>query len=467
MTPEEAKTKARDSAIAAGEEQVATFLKSQFQNLGMLYKELDVPDLTKATPEELKKIDDDFRRMARELIDEKKRAFTAKTKDGGTITISLDDLNEKDSKEQLGLKESLRVDNLQQAVPTRTQLEATANAVGDGVAENTGTIGFLGGATVMNTLSGFFQWLVGLFTGETSFSMDSLKKTIAGVTATRMEESVANNLAELRQKDAGMGAFLSDDAIASAARNVGDTVREQTGITTPGESKPGGLAATSYATVGDNERRKISLGIEKAIKNPDGKPPLAEFIAEKWAGATKANQDSRWVINPFKWFSVGVVTKEEAMPLGKKAADIIAKTVADKVTDPNYRTADGKKLATLNKDEMANALTNEIGTAILEKEKELGLSITLADKDEISGKTYIELVKDMIRPEIAPHHERLVAIAKTVDPDTKTAQAHAKNTSNPNLETSAVEVANADAPKAPPSVPREINERSRGQRIIS
>lgn len=423
MTPEEARLQAQTATLAAGEEKVAVFIKSQFRNLGLLYDGLAVPDLNGATPEEQKKIDADFRRMAGELID--RRAFSAPAKDGGTITISLDDLDRQDTEKQLGIKELLRVDHIAKAVPTREQLQATANAVGGGVAENTGTIGFLGGATFMDALMGLFQWIAGLISGDTSFSMQSLTQTIAGVTASNMEKSVAGNLEALRQKDPSMASFLTDDAIVASAKTVGDTVRGKAGVETPAQTQAT-LATTAYATIGDNERQKIAMGIEKAVLHPEGKESLAETVAQKWADVTQANNKDRSIINPLKWFGAGVVSKEQAMPLGEKAAGIIALTIAATATNPAYRTTDGRKFSELNEKETARALGDEVGATLLAKEAELKLPIKLSEVDPATKKPYIEMVKDIIKPEIAPHFEQLNSIAKKLDPDIQTARASAK-----------------------------------------
>src|SRR5690606_5960225 len=107
------------------------------------------------------------------------RKITFNTKGGFTRTITLDELDEKDTRMNLGLKTKLGVPHLDNAVPTVEQLETTASTIGKSVESQTGSIGFLGGATVMNAIKGFFAWLKNGFAG----GFDGLKHSIAMVTA--------------------------------------------------------------------------------------------------------------------------------------------------------------------------------------------------------------------------------------------------------------------------------------------
>lgn len=220
LTPEQIREKVSADTIAAGEEQTAVLLKKQFQNLAQLYPEIVVPESDNEA---------EYRRMGRELID--KRLITVSTKNGGTFPISLDDLDQKDNDLGGAIKKSRGVSNLQQLVPTRAQLEATAEAVSEGVEENTGLIK---GTSLSNLIAGFFAWLGNILAWMVNgFKGDSpsLGDTIAKTTADNMQESVTKNLQKLRDENPQeLQSILDDTVISGVSREVHNRVLKEAGL---------------------------------------------------------------------------------------------------------------------------------------------------------------------------------------------------------------------------------------------
>jgi hypothetical protein len=241
LTPEQAKAQAYNDTIAASEEQVALKLKPKFQNLAVFYPDLKIPDV---------KDEATFRRITKELIDT--RQFTAESKNGETMVISLDDLNQKDNALGGLVKKEAKVKNLQELVPTRDQLKSTANAVAEGVEENLGSS--FGGASWSNFLSGAMSWLgkaltwliQGLTNGFKFGEFPGFMDTVAGTTADNMKESVGNNLKKLRETRPDMANMLTDDAIVGVTSEVHDQALVAAGVAVAKKSSKPSLADIPY-----------------------------------------------------------------------------------------------------------------------------------------------------------------------------------------------------------------------------
>lgn len=148
-TADEAKQQAITATTAGVEAELAGLLKSNYEIIRLKYGTRDyASEITEAqrkgnTPK-LKAIDDDFRKMAKDAIDQ--RRFTAPSKGGNPVTISLEDLN----RDLQALPEGNAflaehgVKKLGDMVPTRPQVAAIANAVGDAAYENFSRLSFTG-----------------------------------------------------------------------------------------------------------------------------------------------------------------------------------------------------------------------------------------------------------------------------------------------------------------------------------
>lgn len=392
LSPEEARQKAIDGANGAAEEKVAIFLKQQFGNLTIIpeYKDLAVPTE-----------DGEYRTMAKQLINE--RAFSAKTKNGEDVIVSLKDLDAQVDRYQPEIKASQGINSLEELVPTREQLDATGDAIGNGVKEHTGGIGFLGGATIMNTIKGFFSWMFSGFKG----GFAGLKEAIASVTAENMQESVANNLVELREKYPSMNRFLTDETIQNIGGEVNGRVMQEAGFAAPESAdnrRPVETLENAQPVTPDgNKLAENRIKIREGILNPENGPALAEVIAGQYSDATQTNDKSRGWYNPLGWVDAGVVTSEQALPTGTAMADTIATTVSAAVTDPNFKTRYGKRLADIdNKGEFIDALTEEVGKGMLKDEKKYGLPVSLSDTSPTDpNKTILDTFKDQIREKLS------------------------------------------------------------------
>ncbi|MGE3713212.1 MAG: hypothetical protein AB7F82_01615 [Alphaproteobacteria bacterium] len=412
-SPEQVKQKAFDSAMNAGTEDVAIFLKQQYRNLSLLYTDL-------AVPEDSEKGDNEYRRMAGELI--KKRGFTAATKDGGTRTITLDELDERDNKENLGLKRAMRekfgeVSHIGEAVPTESQMQATAKAVADGVKENTGNIGFLGGATLGAAIKGFFSWMMSGFKG----GFDGLKKTIANITAENMRDSVKKNLNDLRQNRSDMYHMLDNERIEGIGSAVHSSVLKEAGFEPPADAsvaeedkKTQNLRDVEFTTVDQNNLTDAREKIREKILYPDGGAPLKDRIANEMNANVDNDAGWRWGAEAVGW----APEREEV----ERTAGTIANTIATRIsvitTNPAYRTKDGQALGDLSQQEFTAAVAQDVTDTLHNNSHLLGMHSAVKEKfdlPEARKETYERLVAEMAPR--AGELQRASVLAKAVYDD--------------------------------------------------
>lgn len=403
VTPKEAYQQAYNASVASGEEQVAVFLKQQYQNLTLFYPSLAIPE-----------DDSEYRRMAGGLIDN--RQFNAKTRDGQSIVISIDDLDSKDAQHNAGIRESLGVASLSQAIPTREQLHVTADAIGDGVESQTGTIGFLGGATIMNALNGLMQWIFSGFKG----GFAGLKSTIAEITASEMRNTVGDNLIELRNKRPDMHTILTDQNIIAITDEVRDNVREQAGLAPPREQAGDRLAETTFVTLDDNQVAKIQRTIRSQVLHPDSGEPLQTTIANKINEVVNGATPWRWGTNV-----IGVTPGyDKVNEMSGPIAYHIADTISTIVTNPNFRDAQGRRLSDLeNPQEFAAAVAQGVTDSLIANKDHFDLPPELAAK--LTDPSVLQPVQDTIMEQIVPHHNDLLSVARRVSADNDASLASA------------------------------------------
>ncbi|MBY0408031.1 MAG: hypothetical protein K2Q01_10090, partial [Rickettsiales bacterium] len=221
---EEARTKARTKIVSALEEKTAIYLKQSWPMVRLAASKLTPPRLLPNDPtdgiqfppnisaEEKERLrGEEWLRLAREVID--KRQITVA---GMVQPITVAELEPQlDQK----LRESLNVKSFGMLIPTRMQVNAVADTVGNSVASQTGTgIGFLdgllGGASFGDLFRGLFNWIASGF--KDGFT--GLKTAIAEKTGGRMRDAVVPALTALRQQSIGtpndMSGFLKPDSIA-------------------------------------------------------------------------------------------------------------------------------------------------------------------------------------------------------------------------------------------------------------
>jgi hypothetical protein len=369
LSPEQAKKRAYESTMRGGVDKVAAFLKENYNLLGMVEPRLASADSLTGR---------DYRIMAGELItsEGEDRGFTARTSDNSAVRISLKQIDQKLLENETGKQflTSRNVKSVSELVPTYEQLSTTAIAVGKGVEEETGTIGFLGGATFMSALVGFFKWIGGLFTGESSFSWDSIKQSIASVSADNMKSSVTNQLQNLRQQRPDLArSILTQENVTTIGQQVHDTVThkargedmpaedivENTHARSVDQSARGLIAQEVYNRTYNQSVASIHEEIEKQKrfvkegKDKDGKPVGG-------VGATLKG----WLFSAADAVGFGdsaASVADKPVPTEteiNKASAAIASSISSMMRD-GY-TFKGKSIAEMNADEFAAATKDEV-----------------------------------------------------------------------------------------------------------
>lgn len=174
--------------------------------------------------------DDEYRRIAKELIET--RQFRIKDKyskyieeDGKYVVVSIQKMDEnlaklandpalkKDYEETI---KDLGAKSFNEKIPDASRRSKIAQAVSDSVEENTGTLPFLRGATVMDALMGLFQWIMSGFEG----GFDGLKSNIANVTTNSISKSVEGKLHALGESKENIQ-IISDEVRNGALEKAG------------------------------------------------------------------------------------------------------------------------------------------------------------------------------------------------------------------------------------------------------
>src|SRR5262249_16709691 len=154
------------------------------------------------------------------------------------------------------------------------------------------SIGFLGGATIINALMGLFSWIMSGFKG----GFGGLKENIAQVTADKMQNSVAARLEKLRETDAGMRHILTDETIASAASQTRDKALESAGLAQP--SAPAlSLKDVTPDKLTDVQLRKVNAAIQQQILYPPGERSMQDQLADDMIAKKRAD----FISNRFGW----------------------------------------------------------------------------------------------------------------------------------------------------------------------
>ena len=434
-TPEEVYKTASAAAISSGEHEVAIFIKQNIRNLALLYPGLKVPDTSEldtlnAKPaeqrtetenkkfEELQKAEEEYyTTKAKELIDNRQIKF-----EGVQEAITIANLDSKDDIKNIVAEH--KVASLDQLVPTRDQLNAVGKSVGSAAQENTGSIGFLGGATFMAALGGFFKWLLSGFSG----GFDGLKKDIAEITASNMKDAVKQHLIELRNANHDMAPILTDNAIIAAGSQTEKTALDFANNANPPPNHF--LAGVQPVTFKQQEfHDKIYTG----ILEPKGKPNLAATIETEYSKTVEDAKNTAGYLGKVASYVPDFMasrlpdavakylppTAEQIRTTAKAMAPIIARTVAKTVSDPNYRTAGGKSLSALEDNDYAIALKSEVRKALVNHEKDFGLTAPLSDKTGKKNKdgtdqTNLDVWTDSIGDELAkPDNIKLLKSVST------------------------------------------------------
>jgi hypothetical protein len=320
------------TATTNAELQVAIQLKRTWNQIKLASMALQPPRTLPDNPS-----DEDFQRMAIELIDQ--RQFTINGQ-----TVSLADMDA--SPELAEMRQGLPRNTFQQLVPTRRQISLIANEVGNGVYENTGNIGFLRGATIGSALSGLFSWIFSGFRGGFQGLMDS----IAGNTAGNMQRSVTNNLSRLRHRLQGteddLTTFLTDRTITDIGTSLHGTVLHRANSNLPAPAAET-LAGVTTGDLGDSMRSRVRDQMRTTIRNGiitglSGSDAFSDVLAPSgtetatgiWGGAWRSIQNaaaSRLTS------SVLGLSPAERLAAANAIADGVSDRLSSIIADPNYR----------------------------------------------------------------------------------------------------------------------------------
>jgi hypothetical protein len=115
---------------------------------------------------------------------------------------------------QQKLKNQFGTTQLSSIILTKKQLDGVADEVEEATEKNRGGISFLGGATIMNAIIGFFQWL----SGDKSLSITDTIKQVSVNSATA---SIENGLANVPGLDQGMQQVLVNNIKTAAEQSSG------------------------------------------------------------------------------------------------------------------------------------------------------------------------------------------------------------------------------------------------------
>lgn len=225
LTPDQQKVKT-DASLGVEKglrDGVAEFLIKKYDLLKIAYPDLqDAKQLTT----------DDFRAMANQAIDDKnpdpaKRAITFKTKDNKTVTITLDDINEKimknpDAPDAAQFITSRGANHLSQLVFTKAQIAAITHEAGEVALENTGSK-LTGGTTVGNAAKGVLRSTLSIikipFGGEE-------KNAHRIPAAESVRTGIVTRLKALSKKDPALKMIIGDGTITGGNGNDGDIVNQ-------------------------------------------------------------------------------------------------------------------------------------------------------------------------------------------------------------------------------------------------
>lgn len=194
--------------------------------------------------------DKQFEAWADELIDSGQ--FTITKKDGSKAKpITIQEMQGSLSREQEEeLIRKFGTKQLRDVILTREQLNNAAQQVGQGTYNNSGRIPFLGGATIIDAIIGFFEWMFSGFPrGKDGGIFSGLKETIAkraiNNTSSNVNQLLAQNAPTIHQ---GVRNFISGKIQEKGEEMVGlrpATPDESIGSVKVGQDvKPGGPPAS-------------------------------------------------------------------------------------------------------------------------------------------------------------------------------------------------------------------------------
>ncbi len=358
ISSEEAGSRAESAVKTAMLTEEAKFMKKHWKQVAQAYPNLEIP------PDNEEKY---FLDLAVAASAHPKGSIVAKTKDGGKQVIDLDELDAKLSQHMPGFKARLGGGSLRDQSMSFSEIDETSKAVGDAVRGNTGNIGFLKGASIMNAFSGFMQWLGAIISNFISGGKEkvpSLQDTITRVTADNTRQDITSNLTELSQKSPKMARLLTPERIAEIAGKAHNTILNTRGLgkpetpevslrdirpESPIELKVEDLRAKVREGVNETEIQKLlEAKMTPMLKDALDKAPL--FSMATVAKAIKSDE------------AVNKEIADTSHTVAAKLAPVIKNALVSTTTDAYIKDAKGRALATLPKDEYAALVSDIVST---------------------------------------------------------------------------------------------------------
>lgn len=219
--------------------------------------------------------DAQYLQIANDLIKDRAAKFKAKSPSGTSFSLELN-ISELDKRLELLAKDeatraqydkaikALGADSFDKAIPDETRRVKIAKAVGDAVEENTGSLPFLGGASFMNAVIGFFKWLLSGVDGW----IDGLKASVTRETANGIAASTEKNLA-------GADIGLSQDTIKEISTGIRTRVLKEKGVADKDAPEPETLANTKGAEPLKKVAPAITTKPAEEIASPAQQPAPA------------------------------------------------------------------------------------------------------------------------------------------------------------------------------------------------
>lgn len=380
-TPQENNATAQTAAKEAIVQRVGANLKNRWKTIA--------GQMGLAVPTTGEDGNDPFEKYARDLVEF--GTFTAKTKSmlPQDTPVGVEQIKNAFKTHPLSASITQELD----AIPDKSGADAIAGAIGSAAEENTGTIGFLGGATFSAAIRGFLQWIMELiswmFNGEKGSQAPTLTGTIASIAANDVAESTGAKLEKLRNDKPELSSSLTDERIKDIKENVRYGALRESGHPDPNEPKSVSIADT----VMDNKEyseHAIKQQISATAK-PQIKSAIINGVRQKMAEMVQNDKGKGyWNQEGYVRYKIGkdadgkvpeyekaaqnirelkddeflkrVDTLPSQSPVNRDkieaASDIIAGVVAKKVSDSNFKPQDKDEFAT----QMTQAVVAEIET---------------------------------------------------------------------------------------------------------
>jgi|GEM_PF-6729802 len=352
LPPEQRAKKAANDFVTQYRDRLAITLKKSWNKKKM--KLLGVR-------EEPPPSDEQFKIWADELITDRKMTLLDETGNKIEPPVTIADMQrELTSEQREEFSKTYGTSQLSEIILERSQLNNAAQQVGQATYKHSGSIPFLGGASIMDAIMGFFEWVfAGFPRGKDGGIFSGLKDSIAK----RATNGIASDLDGLLAKNAptinpGMRGYIAGQVLNAGQQETGlipavpaeDIKSVKPGqdvkITTPSVGA-GGATTTPPAKLTGNVDQDLGAVFEGVVNN-------AVFVR---MGINDGNIDGRNKRTEFD--RAKAIFKEEGTKLAKSAdgqkmnKEVFAKTL---ITSTQKRLVDEGLIDQTKKDPMMDEL---------------------------------------------------------------------------------------------------------------